>query len=63
MLNDIADGLTHQINNSMPVYASFARDYAVHTALWHEPLREENIGGGAVHEVTCGSYKHTTRSS
>ena len=47
----------------MPVYASFARDYAVHTALWHEPLREENIGGGAVHEVTCGSYKHTTRSS
>ena len=31
--NDIADGLTHQTNNSMPVYTSFARDYTVHTAL------------------------------
>ena len=63
--NDIADGLTHEINESMPVYAagSFARDHTSHTALWHEPLEEENVGGGAVHEVACGSYKHITRSS
>ena len=47
----------------MPVYASFSRDHAPHTALWHEPLEEENVGGGAVHEVTCDSYKHITRSS
>ena len=61
---DIVDGLTHQINNSMQVYAPFARDYTVHTTtLRHEPLEEENVDGGAVHEVTCDSYKHTTRSS
>ena len=61
--NDIVDGLTHEINDSMPVYAPFARDHTSHTTLWHEPLEEENVGGGAVHEVTCGSYKHITRSS
>ena len=61
--NDIAGGLTHQINNLMPVYAFFARDCTVYTALWHAPLEEENVGGGAVHEVTCDSYKHVTRSS
>ena len=61
--NGIVDGLTHQINNSMPGYASFARDHTSHTALWHKPLEEENVGGGAVHEVACGSYKHITRSS
>ena len=61
--NDIADGLSHQINNSVPVYAPFARDCTVRTPLWHEPLEEENIGSGAVHEVTCGSYKHITHSS
>ena len=61
--NVTVDGLTHEINESMLVYASFARDHTSHTALWHEPLEEENVGGGAVHEVTCGSYKHTTRSS
>ena len=61
--NDIVDGLTHEINDLMPVYASFARDHTPHTTLWHEPLEEENVGGGAVHEVTCGSHKHITRSS
>ena len=61
--NDIVDGLTHEINERMPVYASFLRDHAPHTTLWHEPLEEENVGGGAVHEVTCDSYKHITRSS
>ena len=34
-----------------------------HTTLRHEPLEEENVSGGAVHEVTFGSYKHITRSS
>ena len=47
----------------MPVYAFFTRDYTTHTALWHGPLEGENVGGGAVNEVTCGSYKHITRSS
>ena len=47
----------------MPVYASFSRDHTPHTALWHEPLEEENVGGGAVHEVTCDSYTHITRAS
>ena len=61
--NDIVDGLAHQINNPVPVYASFARDHMSHTALWHEPLEEENVCGGAMHEVACGSYKHIARSS
>ena len=61
--NDIADGLAHEINGPMPVYAPFARDHTSHTALWHAPLEEENVGGGAVHEVAYGSYKHTTHSS
>ena len=44
-----------RVNDLMPVYASFARDHTSHTTLWHEPLEEENVGGGAVHEVTCDS--------
>ena len=63
MDNDIVDGLTHEINDLMPVYASFACDHTSHTTLWHGPLKEKNVGGGAVHEVTFGSYKHITRSS
>ena len=47
----------------MPVYATFSRDHMPHTAFWHAPLEEENVGGGAVHEVPFGSYKHVTRSS
>ena len=61
--NDIAGGLTHEINGRVPVYASFSRDHAPHTALWHEPLEEENVGGAAVHEVACDSYKHITPAS
>ena len=61
--NDLVDGWMHQINTAMPVYAPFARDCTVHTTLRRETLEEENVGGGAVHEVTCGSYKQTTRSS
>ena len=55
--NGVVDGLTHEINDRMPVYASFSRDHAPRTTLWHEPLEEENVGGGAVHEVTCDSYQ------
>ena len=51
------------INERMPVYASFARGHTPHTVLWRERLDEENFGGGAVHEVTCDSYKHITCSS
>ena len=60
--NDIVDGLTHEINDRMPVYASFLRDHTPHTTLWHELLEEETFGGGAVHEATCNSYKHITRA-
>ena len=31
--NDIVDGVTHEINDSTPVYASFARDHTSHAAL------------------------------
>ena len=31
--NGIVDGLTHEVNESMPAYASFARDHTSHTAL------------------------------
>ena len=34
--NDIVDGLAHEINDRMPVYASFSRDHAPHTTLWHD---------------------------
>ena len=61
--NDIADGLTHEVNGRMPVYASFSRDHTPHTTLRHEPLEEENVGCGAVQEVTRDSYKHITRAS
>ena len=32
--NDIVDGLTHETNDLLPVYASFARDHTSHTALY-----------------------------
>ena len=62
--NGIVDGLTHEINDlMMPVYAPFAHHNTSHVTLRHESLEEENVGGGAVHEVACGSCKHITRSS
>ena len=30
--NDIVDGLTHEINDSMPIYASFTRPHVAHDA-------------------------------
>ena len=47
----------------MPVYVSFSREYSTRTSLWHEPLEEENVGLGALHEVTSDSYKHLARSA
>ena len=41
----------------MLVYVSFSREYSTRTSLWHEPLEEENVGLGALHEVTSDSYK------
>ena len=57
------DHLTHAIRDDMPVYVSFSREYSNRTSLWHEPLEEENVGLGALHEVTSDSYKHLTRSA
>jgi hypothetical protein len=39
------------------------RDYSKQTSLWYAPLEEENVGLRAMHEVTCDSYKHITRTS
>ena len=47
----------------MRLYASFCRDYIRRTSLWHEPLEEENVGDGGLHEVACGAHKHLTRPS
>ena len=56
------DHPTHAIRDDMPVYVSFRREYSTRTSLWHEPLEEENVGLGALHEViTSDSYKHLTQ--
>ena len=47
----------------MPLYVSFARVHAGKTILWYEPLEEESVGHGAVHEVVTDSYRHIARSS
>ena len=39
------------------------RDYSKQTSLWYVPLEEENVGLGAMHEVTCDSYKLPTSTS
>ena len=57
------DHLTHAIRDDMSVYVSLSREYSTRTSLWHEPLEEENVGLGALHEVTSDSYKHLTRSA
>ena len=57
------DHLTHAIRDDMPVYVSFSREYTTRTSLWHEPLEEENVGLGALHEATPDSYRHLARSA
>ena len=52
------DHLTHAICDDMPVYVSFSREYSTRTSLWHEPLKEENVGLGALNEATSDSYRH-----
>ena len=55
--------MAHLFTEAMPIYATSKRDYTRRTALWREPMEEENVGLGALYEVTCGSYKHITRTS
>ena len=61
--NDRVDALTHELDDSMPLYVSFQRKLTGRTVLWYEPLEEEGVGHEALHEVVNDSYKHITRSS
>ena len=47
----------------MPLYVSFSRAQTTKTILWYEPMEEEGVGRGAIHEVVSDSYRHITRSS
>ena len=42
--NSTADALTHQLDDTMPLYASFRRALRGRTTIWYEPLEEENAG-------------------
>ena len=43
--NSKVDALTHQLDDAMPLYVSFRRALRGHTAIWYEPLEEENTSG------------------
>ena len=62
-MNVRADELAHAITPSMPMYASFRRPVTGETTLWHQPTEYENIGRGAMYEVTSNAYKHITLTS
>jgi len=61
--NSKVDVLTHQLDGTMPLYASFRRAIQGYTTIWYEPLEEENAGHGGFHEVTGDVYKHITASA
>ena len=44
----------------MPMYASFRRSVTGETTLWCQPSEHENVGRGAMYEVTGNAYKHIT---
>ena len=58
-----ADEPTHAITPSTPMYASFRRPVVGETTLWYQPARYENVGRGAMYEVTGNAYKHITLTS
>ena len=63
MYNSKVDALTHQINDSMPLYAPLRRALHGHTTVWYEPLEEENVSHGGCHEVMGDVYKRITASA
>ena len=63
-MNVRADELTHAIMPHMPMYASFQRPVVGKTTtLWYQSAEYENVGRGAMHEVTGNAYKHITLTS
>ena len=60
VMNVRADELTHAITQDMPMYASFRRPVTGETTLWYQPSEYENVGRGAMYEVTGNAYKHIT---
>ena len=62
-MNVRAGELAHAITPSMPVYASFRRPVTGETTLWYQPTEYENVGRGAIYEVTGNAYKHITLTS
>ena len=58
-----ADELTHAMTPHVPMYASFRRPVAGETTLWYQPTEYENVGRGAMYEVTGNAYKHITLTS
>ena len=62
-MNVKVDTLTHRLTDSMPLYVSFKRQARQQTQLWYEPLYEENVGHGTLHEVTGDVYRHIAKSA
>ena len=60
VMNVRADELTHAITQDMPMYTSFRRPVTGETTLWYQPSEYENVGRGAMYEVTGTAYKHIT---
>ena len=63
VMNVRADELTHAITPSTPMDASFRRPVVGETTLWYQPAGHENVGRGAMYEVTGNAYKHITLTS
>ena len=59
-MNVRADELAHDITSDMPMYASFRRPVTGETTLRYQPTEYENVGRGAMYEVTGNAYKHIT---
>ena len=55
--------LAHAITPSMPMYASFQRPISGEMTLWYQPTEYENVGPGAMYEVTGNAYKHIALTS
>ena len=62
-MNVRAGELAHAITPSMPMYASFRRPITGETSLRYQPTEYENVGRGAMYEVTGNAYKHITLTS
>ena len=62
-MNVRAGELTHAITSGLPMYARFRRPVSGETTLWYQPTKYENVGRGAMYEVTGNAHKHITLTS